>query len=127
MDLVIRTENEAQTGSLANAVIPTLVDRGVDARRVLARPRGFASEPITTAILVAVATTAATKAVEHVWKAVSDWVRRTRTPVEIFENSPGSVATRVTITVELAEGTSPPGELLAALSGISEAARDDRA
>jgi hypothetical protein len=97
-------------------------DIGLSARREIAMPRGVASEPVTTAILVGVGSVVAKHATELLWSEVASWVRCTRTPVTLEKRTtqanvgPGATSSAVQISVDLAEAKSVPTEVLRILT-----------
>jgi hypothetical protein len=119
-DLLIRGADRAATAELADAIVPVLGgERELRVRRVQAHQRGVASEPVTTAILVAVAGEITRRVIDRLWSALAERLRSNQQPITL---SPGPSArdsdrpiTVVVLTPDLLDSPSVPPVLLEAL------------
>jgi hypothetical protein len=124
-DLLIRGEDQAATAELANSIVPVLGrEHELRVRRIQAHQRGVASEPVTTAIMVAVAGEITRRVIDRLWAVLAERLRRSQEPISV---SPGPSSRErdrpaivVVLTPELAETESVPQALLQALGQPSD-------
>jgi hypothetical protein len=99
-------------GSLAEEVLPTVRGAnlaGVRASRIVSRVEGQLAEPVTTAVLIAVASgvagAVAKELTQLAWNSIAKWIKERNKPVQVE-----SAASKLTITVEMAYSGIPSVE-----------------
>ena len=107
IEFIVACEEPTDTAELAESLMPTIVSDQMAARRQLARSSGVASEPITTAIIIAVASSVGKDAVERLWHDLNAWAKAKGIRVTITpKGPPGSPEPAPAITVDPAAGIS---------------------
>lgn len=121
IEFIIACEEPADTAVLAESVMPTIESDQMSARRQLGRSSGIASEPITTGIIIAIASSVGKDAIERLWRDLATWAKAKGIRVSITpKGPPGSPEPASAITIDPAAGSAPsPQPLTAAV----EAAR----
>jgi hypothetical protein len=122
IQFTISSEEQTETSDMADDLVPQLGRvAGVRARRMQEPVPGIASEPITTAILVAIVAEFAYKGVSEIWSIVRKRVLKSRRPAKITVDTPGTQGSErivIVITPTLADAEKVPAVLSQAL-GLS--------
>lgn len=120
IEFVIACEEPVDTGELADSLTPTIHGDQMSVRRQMARPSAVASEPITTAIIIGIASSVGKDAVERLWHDLAAWAKAKGIRITITPRGPaGSSQPAPTITVDPAAGsTASAAPLSAALDAV---------
>jgi hypothetical protein len=99
VDILVKTTDAKLMPALSAGVRAELDDSPITVRDLYARVPGVASEPVTTAILVAVASHVAVKVGEKLFASVSQWVRKhkAQVTVEVAGAEHGPVGKRLVV------------------------------
>jgi hypothetical protein len=119
IEVIISAEEQAETSDMADDVLPQLGRvAGLRVRRMQQVAPGIASEPITTAILVAFLAQLSYKGVDELWSVVRKRVLKSNRAANLAVKTPATQASEpvvIVVTPALAADEKVPAVLSRAL------------